>query len=344
MNSLTQDERSPTGEIDDARVSGPLPVGAASAAAPATTAHVRGDSSAPAPQVLVVGNGSTSSHNAARRAALVARQHGWPLRVLHAERDRARLSAAQEAAEQLCKHLQERLGISAVAEVSSGDLVKEVVRRTDASCLLVIGSLGDNALSHQVGGAAMDRLIRLSRTPTLVVRRQVDAAFAHGAPDAGSRGRYQRVLACVDLDAAAAQVVAASNWLAPGSHMEAFHAVSARAASVPWHRKPGEEPSVLALARSNLAALLSPSAAPACIPSVAFGRPVDAVLARERAVSADLVVIGKRQRGLLADFFLGEVTRRVLTGGSADVLVLPRLRESSAGVSWTTSMPSPSPG
>lgn len=300
------------------------------ASMPAAPAPLSGDPASP--QVLVVSTGSTSSHNATRRAALLAREHGWPLRILHAERDPQRIAGAQEAVEQACAQLRERLGIEAAAEVTRGDLLKEVVRHTQASSLLVIGSPRENALKEQVGGAAMDRLIRLSRIPTLVVKRLVDAAFAHGAPDAASRGRYERVLACVDLDGGGGEVVAGAARLAPGADVEAFHAVSARAASAQgWPRKSAEDSNALGRARSALADLVSESAAPECVPAVAFGLPAEAVLARERAIGAELVVVGKRQRGLLADFFLGEVTRQVLAGGRADVLVLPATALRAAG-------------
>jgi nucleotide-binding universal stress UspA family protein len=60
------------------------------------------------------------------------------------------------------------------------------------------------------------------------------------------------------------------------------------------------------------------------VPAIGFGDAASVVLARERVVRAELLVIGKRTRGALADFFLGSVTQRVLAGTRADVLVLPR--------------------
>ena len=52
---------------------------------------------------------------------------------------------------------------------------------------------------------------------------------------------------------------------------------------------------------------------------------------RQRTLSADLVVIGKRQRGLLGDFFLGRLTREVLVHCTADVLVLPQTQVARQG-------------
>jgi len=50
------------------------------------------------------------------------------------------------------------------------------------------------------------------------------------------------------------------------------------------------------------------------------------VLARERAIGAELVVIGQRTRGLLANLLGREATRKVLADSTADVLVVPDVR------------------
>ena len=80
-------------------------------------------------EILVAGTLTTAGNNAARRAALLARQHGWALRVLHVERDARLLPAAQAEVEQLCGQLRGRLGISATAEVAAGDLLRHVVQQ-----------------------------------------------------------------------------------------------------------------------------------------------------------------------------------------------------------------------
>lgn len=58
------------------------------------------------------------------------------------------------------------------------------------------------------------------------------------------------------------------------------------------------------------------------LPAVAFGPAADVVAARAHATRADLVVLGKRPRGAIAEFLLGSVTRRVLAEVRTDVLVL----------------------
>jgi nucleotide-binding universal stress UspA family protein len=266
-------------------------------------------------EILVTGTLTTAGNNAARRAALLARQHGWALRVLHVERDAKLLPAAEAKLEELCGQLRGRLGIRATAEVAAGDLLKHLVQHTRESNLVVMASSHDNPLAGKIAGVAMDRLIRLCRTPTLIVKRTVDAAFAQGATQARGDGRYAKVLACVDLEPLAQATIAAARDIAPGAHLEAFHAVTSSA--------PSGSSNALGHARSALGLLLAEAGAHGTLASVGFGDPAGAVLGRQRAVGADLLVIGKRQRGLLADFFLGNVTRHVLAGSAADVLVLP---------------------
>jgi nucleotide-binding universal stress UspA family protein len=277
------------------------------------------------PEILVTGTLTTAGNNAARRAALLARQHGCALRVLHVERDAKQLPAAQAGVEQLCGQLRGRLGIRATAEVLAGDLLKHLVQHTRESNLVVMGSSHDNPLMGKIAGVPVDRLIRLCRTPTLIVKRNVDAAFAQGPAEARSDGRYARVLACVDLEPVAQATITAAKDIAPGAQLEAFHAVDSNARQV---RRAAQgllaSSNALGQARSAVGNLLVEAGADAAGACVGFGDPADAVLGRQRAIGADLVVIGKRQRGLLADFFLGNVTRHILAAGTADVLVLPR--------------------
>jgi nucleotide-binding universal stress UspA family protein len=284
-----------------------------------------------ASDVLVLAPLTTGGSIAVRRAALLASEHGWSLRLLHVERDPNRIPAAEAALAQLARQLHERLGVAVDTQVTGGDLLKQVMQQMATCRLLVIGSSHDDVLRRKIEGVALERLVRLSRVPTLLVKRGVDAAFAQGAAQTGSHGRYARVLASVDLDGAACATVDAARAIAPGARLEAFHAVSAKASGGRRDEAPDAgPPAVLERARSALAHLLAAEGRDTALPWVGFGDPADAVLARQRASGADLVVIGKRQRGLLADFFLGRVTRHVLAGSNSDVLVLPAARRAAS--------------
>jgi nucleotide-binding universal stress UspA family protein len=99
---------------------------------------------------------------------------------------------------------------------------------------------------------------------------------------------YRRVLVAADLPDDRDRLLAMGASLAQASALTPFHALPA----------------------ANGRASSPPDAA-------------RAIRAAEEARSADLIVIGKRRRGLWADYLLGSVTQRVLSQCRADVLVVP---------------------
>ena len=54
------------------------------------------------------------------------------------------------------------------------------------------------------------------------------------------------------------------------------------------------------------------------------GTPSRSALAAARSFEADLIVCGKQGRSAMAEFLLGGVTRRLLSGSSCDMLIVPR--------------------
>jgi nucleotide-binding universal stress UspA family protein len=239
------------------------------------------------------------------------------LRLLHAgaSREDARaVRSLQRLADDIAAHLRLRVDI----EEADGDALGATVRAARDAALVVIGSRRGNPLREFVLGTQAERLIRLCRVPVLVVKQ---------APAGG----YRRVLVPVELGPAAPRVIAAAARLARAPRMEVLHALAPgdemgmRACELPHsvvrrlRRRAAER------AEAALEALIAQAAPqpPAALPAVGFGDPAAQVLARARAMRADLLVMGKRRRGLLADFFLGGVTQRVLAAAAADVLVLP---------------------
>lgn len=268
--------------------------------------------------VLAISDLSPSGTNAAWRAALVARDHGVPLRLLHAQPAAAGLAAAQAALGRLAAEIRDRIGIDVAVQVTQGDTLGEAVAAARAARLLVIGARPGNALRDWVLGTPAERLVRLCRVPVLVVTRTAQAA-------------YRRVLVAVDLGPAAGDVIAAAATFSRGPRLEVLHALGTReqltmrAADVPEPVARGLRQGAARRARAELEEMIAFSGAggQGAVPAIGYGQPGWLVLARAQALRAELVAVGKRRRGLLADFFLGSVTRQVLAGARADVLVLP---------------------
>ncbi len=260
--------------------------------------------------VLAVVDGSPAGLNAAWRAALVARDRGAPLRLLHA-------SAPARAVQALAEDIRAQLRMEVELCVVEGDALQEAVRSARAAQLLVIGSGRANTLRERIAGTQAERLIRLCRIPVLVVKQT-------------ARSGYRRVLVPVDLAPDAGTVIAAATAFSRDPRMEVFHAlntgdeVTLRVPEVPESVQRGLRQRAAARAHAVLEELIAfAGASHAAVTAVAFGHAASLILAKARAMRAELVVIGKRRRGLLADFVLGGVTQRVLAASRADVLVLP---------------------
>ena len=268
--------------------------------------------------VLVPHDLSGTSVNAAWRAALVARDLGVPLLLLHACADAAAAQSAAQALEQLAADIGEHLGLPVEVELALEDPLAATVRAARDASLLVIGSRRGNPLRELVLGTQAERLIRLCRVPVLVVKRP-------------ARGAYRRVLVPVELGPQARPVIAAALRMSRAPRMEVLHAldvreeIAMRACNLSEVEVRRQRQRAAQRAQATLEELIAQAGtcSPEALPAIGFGDAAMVVLARERAVRAQLLVIGKRRRGLLADFFLGSVTQRVLAAAKADVLVLP---------------------
>ena len=285
-------------------------------------------------EVLVIMDLAPASTNALWRAALIARDQGASLRLLHAAGDRKGMARAQEALEEIGDKVHARLGIKLTVEALDGELLPTAITAARAAGLLVIGPRRSNPLREWISGTQAERLIRLCRVPTLVVKRPAapgrNAALGSGAEP----GRYGRVLVPVDLRPESASLIASAMSFSRDPQTQIFHAWgggSEHRTNAAQGDASRSSATAIEIAHWTLNELIRSSGAQelGAVSSIAFGRVADCVLAKERATSAELVVIGKRRRGLLADFVLGGVTQDVLARSHADVLVMPSKQNSA---------------
>ncbi len=276
--------------------------------------------------ILAVIDFSLSSNYAACRAAQVACEHRATLALLHVlqadgngqGRD-APLAAACTQLERLRQRLQQQFGIEVSARATRGDPLRQVVQGARDAQLLVIGSRSRNTLAELLLGTPAERIIRMAKVPALVVKREAS-------------GPYQNILAPVALSQEAHALVSAALEFSPVADVEVFHALclrhetALRTAEFPEpvlrrSREWGAERARKAIER----VIEAVGGASRARSSVGYGPAPATALRKEESMSPDLVVVGKRQQSLLADFLLGSVTRRLLSRGRADVLVLPLL-------------------
>lgn len=283
--------------------------------------------------VLALCDLSSAAVNAAWRAALIARDLRLPLRLLHAPAEPRVLVTAAPSVGELQQEIRERMGIAVDVEPVSGGALRSAIAAAREAAVLVLPSRRGNPLREWIMGTQAERLIRLCRAPVLVVKRPALRS-------------YRRVLVPVQLEPGAAALVALAGALSRGSRVEVLHAITAAEEGVA--RDVDGSGQALRSFRQRrtqrahvaLHELIADATPPGCNaePSVEFGDPAAVVLARAREDGVDLLVIGKRRRGLLADYFLGGVTQRVLARAEADVLVLP------AAAGGHAALPTATPG
>ncbi|MBC5784593.1 universal stress protein [Ramlibacter sp. USB13] len=281
-----------------------------------------GDCGLPPRHILVATDLGLAARNATWRAAQLARAHGATLRLLHVPGEPREAEAARTALAQLAEAVQLRLGVAADVEVARGDPARETSRAALAADLLVVPAREGSSMRERIAGTTTERLVRASRIPVLVVKRPLARSRDRTDLAPPPKDLYDRVLACVDLGPGSADVITAATCLSADPRMEVFHVVAPEKQGA--RAEAAGTGTAVERARAALRERMA-QAGPAADAraAVGFGHAGASVVAKERAVGADLIVLGRRERRLLGDWFLGTVTREVLSGSRCDVLLVP---------------------
>ena len=287
------------------------------------------------PRTIVVASDlPLAGANAAWRAAQLAREHGAALHLLQVLPEARHVQATQTALDELSDAMRQRLGVAADVQVVHGDLLREAVRTSAGADLLVAAARDGRTWRERISGTSTERMVRASRIPVLVVKQLLTRARASEHSEPSGHQSHRQLLACVDLGPGSARVMAAALALGGTSQLEVFHALS------PQRAPPAGAGTAVERSRAALQEQMGQAGAQRhAIPRVGFGDPGASVVARQRAVGADLVVLGKRQNRLLGDYFLGAVAREVLSGSTCDVLVVPTVVRASTDLPPAADLP-----
>ncbi len=210
-------------------------------------------------------------------------------------------------------------GLADVAQrVAVGRVVDELVTQAGSldAGLVVLGARGEGFLRHLVLGTTAERVLRKLQRPMLVVR-QVPQEF------------YRRVLVAVDFSAASAEALRLAALVAPSAQRVLVHAyelpfegklhfAGVDEAAIHGYRRRAEAE---ALSRLEAFALEAGVAADTTRLLVGRGDPSRVVIERQQEEGCDLIVVGKRGKGLVEELLLGSVTKHVLAESTTDVLV-----------------------
>jgi nucleotide-binding universal stress UspA family protein len=277
---------------------------------------------------------SANSGFAAKRAAMLASQHGIPVELLHvvsasgleAIRESVRdppdlaqrlIDDAKGALDRQAADIAAATGTQVSTRLAVSEVIREIRAAGDPGTLLVIGAHGSNPLGDLLLGTTADRVARDVEGPVLVVR---------GEP----AQPYGNVLAGMDLLPGCGSLLADVSGLAPQARMTAVHAYELPFEST-LHRAGARQSEIDRLRGSALARAIEDirrlSAEATGDPDrvaalVDRGDAARLIVEKGRAIGADLLAVARRRRSALEAILIGSVARRVVAEADRDVLVL----------------------
>lgn len=208
--------------------------------------------------------------------------------------------------------------VSVDTEVRVGVLLDEILACAEArdAGLLVVGARGASRLRRLALGTTSERLLRRSRRPMLVVRRQL-------------QGPYRHLLLPVDFSPWSDSAIRLARAVAPDAHLWLLHAwevpfegklrlAGIDPAAIDVHRREAE---IEARRLLDLLAAAHRLGESMWTPVLVHGEPWSAIAEAEAAHDIDLVVIGKHGRNVAEELLLGSVTKGVVSDSAADVLI-----------------------
>lgn len=291
----------------------------------------------PMPRALLVPTDlSTAARHAAQRAAMLARQCGASVELLHVIESGALAQLAQMLADAdsdvaprivakakadlatLARDIQATYGVTPATHSVQGSLLPSIMARADTigADLLVLGASSAGFLRQWLLGATAERLLRKTTDPMLFVRQP-----AHHD--------YRTLLLPVDFSDSSGHAIELAHQLCPQAELVLLHACEfpfegkMRFAGVSDEAVLQYRQTIQRDALAQLQTLASDCGIDPANwrPIVTHGKPVHDIVQHQIDLDADLVVIGKHGAGMTQDLLLGSVTRQVLGQVLSDVLV-----------------------
>ncbi len=282
---------------------------------------------------------SAPSHFTAQRAAMLARELGAKLELVHvlqqnaldemrelfkkdgeALQENIRLQTKKELY-QLADSLAETLGSKAGCHQVEGLVLEGIMAQVESlsADLLIIGARGTGFIRQILLGSTAERLLRMTMRPVLTVKQPPRAA-------------YQSVLVPIDFSPWSLNAIQLAQMVAPQAELIVMHAYE-----VPFESKlriAGEKEDTILryreMARQKAGSRLSQTVSDAGMDEanwrsiVLRGDAGRRILEQEEKQGADLIVLGKHGLGMVEELLLGGRTRHVLAHARCDVLVANR--------------------
>jgi universal stress protein E len=279
---------------------------------------------------------SANAERAVQRAALLAKQHGATLHLIHVVptlswtmfgralvehplvTEKNLFRAAKERLANLAEDCADRYGIDVQPHVDIGRPYQHIAEyvATHGIDMAVLGPHADNPVRDVFVGSTAARFLRRGARSALVVR-------------SASAASYRRMLVAVDFSDASRLSVEAAASLAPEAAIHVLHVFDVLFEGKMLYAN--VDPEIIQQyrdaadteARRMMNEFTGELALPERVqPIVRNGDPAQLIIEEARALQADLIVMGKRGRSELDELFLGSVTEKVLHGTDRDLLLV----------------------
>lgn len=199
--------------------------------------------------------------------------------------------------------------------VEQGDAVERILAVADqtGAGLIVTGVARYEALGRAVLGSTVDRLVRRSPLPVLVVRQR-------------TRGGYRRMVAASDWSDSSRHALRTATTLFPELGVDLLHGIEVPRLGMLDATREAVVDNALAQARAEGEAFLAgcrpPGGASRITLLVEYGDPALLLPLYAGQFPVDLVVVGTHGRSALFDIVLGSVAQRLLETSPVDTLLV----------------------
>ena len=284
--------------------------------------------------VIAATDFSDQARYAVERAALVAKENGAHLSLLHVisrsalddlrklfqtptDVEAKLIEDAGRMLKQVAIDINLKTGVMGSTDVKTGHVQAEILAATESADLLVLGAHGRDSLHDLILGTTAERLLSTCKRPLLVVKRP-------------SKTRYERVLVPVDFSSYSASALTMANLIAPNAHITIVHAfrvpfegrLRTVGASEAGIRRYCEEEQRANEGKIRKMILDSHVDTDRISYTVDRGDPSPVISAEAEKLLSDLIVMGKHGQAWIEDLFLGSVTHHVIARSACDVLVV----------------------
>ncbi|MDO8890935.1 MAG: universal stress protein [Sulfurimicrobium sp.] len=284
--------------------------------------------------IVVATDFSAAAMRAVRRGAMIAKQLGAEMHLLHVvspldlypgpdhvadfrlNHEQALHTAVKNRLDALAASLRKDFAIPVASAARIGRAHKEIAEYAAAKAagLVVTGARGENTLLDLMMGSTASRLLRLAACPVLIVKnREIEP--------------YQSAITAVDFSPGSINALELTRTVAPGARIEVLHVYDTdhddrmRQAGMDETFILDRQARILKDAEARLDLELAELKDANITRNVMAAYPAAAICKRAIKLDADLIVLGRHGKSGMEELLLGSVSKDVASAAICDVLL-----------------------